>query len=391
MTISACIIACDEAPNLPDCLASVAFCEEILVVDSGSRDATVAIARAAGARVIEHRWEGYAAQRNVGLDNAAGDWVLEVDADERISEPLRTEIEAFVVDPPPGVHLAGLPLREVLVGRRLGPSAKYPKYRHRLLRRGSYRHDEGRTVHEGFIPVGPVHPFDGELVHLLASSWREAWSDCWRYARLEAGQLHARRTPSTIVKGALLRPAAKVVYRVAVDGGWRDGWAGLIKIGLDSATDTIVWSRFALGLRGGERGRSGVEDGDHYGARRSHAGSLHVVAVASRAATATSAARWLRTAAEGGADVALLAPVAALGRVRTRPFGHIGPLTLIRALEAEAQLRSLDAVVPFDRRAALLLRLVPAGLRGHERGISADSDPAALPWDASARRQSISA
>src|SRR6202050_3277869 len=90
-SVSACIIAKDEQHHLPECLASVAFCREIVLVDSGSRDATRELARAAGAVVVEQPWLGFAAQRNVALDHASGDWVLEVDADERVSGGLREE------------------------------------------------------------------------------------------------------------------------------------------------------------------------------------------------------------------------------------------------------------------------------------------------------------
>src|ERR1700684_4246437 len=119
-TISACIITRDEASSLPDCLASVAFCDEIVVVDSGSLDATTAIARGAGALVVDQPWLGFAAQRNVALDHASGAWVLEVDADERVSPELRAEILRFLADVPAGVDLGALPRREILVGHRLG-------------------------------------------------------------------------------------------------------------------------------------------------------------------------------------------------------------------------------------------------------------------------------
>jgi glycosyltransferase involved in cell wall biosynthesis len=390
VTITACIIARDEAQSLPDCLASVSFCKEIVLVDAGSTDATVEIARAAGARVVEHPWRGFAAQRNVALDHAHGEWVLEIDADERISGPLRAEIEAFLADPPPDVELAGLPSREVFLGRTLGPSAKYPKYRHRLLRRGAYRHDERRTVHEGLVPEGRVHPFEGDLIHLLATSWGEACSDAWRYARLEVGQMRAPRTPATIVRGAILRPGVKFLYRLTIDGGWRDGWAGAAKIALDCATDSLVWTRYLFGRRGSERGDSGVEVGRHYGAWRARRGSVRVIAVAAGAAESATAARWLEGAASGGADVALIAPdPTPESDVRVRRIDRMGALTLIRALDAEEQLRTIDAVVAFGRRARLMLHFVPPGLRGHMGDLSSDTDPAALAWDASARREAV--
>lgn len=381
-TLSACIIARDEAGNLPDCLASVAFCDEIVVVDSGSSDATVEIARAAGTLVVAQPWLGFAAQRNVALDHASCEWVLEIDADERVSAELRREIERFLAHPPDGVDLAGLPLREIFLGRALGSSAKYPKYRHRLLRRGAYRHDEARTVHEGFIPEDVVQPFEGDLIHLLATTWSEAIGDAWRYARLEAGQLHGRRSPAAWVSGALVRPAAKLLYRLAIDGGWRDGWQGLARISLDCATDTAVWTRQLLGRRGSERGRSGVAGSAHYGSRRLRRGRVRVVGVAPDAGTAAAAERWLMSARAAGADVALIGacPVAAQGTIRVRSLRRLGLLALIRALDAEDQLRPIDTVVAFGWRSRMLLRGVPPGLRGELSDITQETDPETVSW-----------
>jgi glycosyltransferase involved in cell wall biosynthesis len=375
-TISACIIARDEAEQLSECLASVAFCDEIVLVDSGSTDATVDIAHAAGARVVEQPWLGFAAQRNVALDHARGEWVLEVDADERVSPRLRAEIEAFLAAPPPDVDLGGLPRRNFFLGRALGPSAKYPQYSHRLLRRNAHRHDEARTVHEGLVPHGAVHPFAGDLLHLLARSWSEAVGDAWRYARLEAGQMQAERSLPAFLTGAVARPSAKLAYRIAVDGGWRDGWRGLTKIALDCATDSVVWTRHLLNRRGSERGHSGVVEDTHYGSRKFRQGNLRILGVATDPRAAARAGDWLAAAAQSGADATLLgAPVAPPPGVRVHPVAHLGPLALIRALDAEEQLRPLDAVVAFDWRARLLLHAVPPGLRGCLPRLTPQADP----------------
>jgi len=381
--LSACIIAQNEARDLPECLASVAFCQEIVLVDSGSTDATIEIARAAGALVVQQPWLGFAAQRNVALDRASGDWVLEIDADERVSASLRAEIERFLVSPPLGVDLGGLPLRDIFLGRPLGPSAKYPKYRHRLLHRGAHRHDEARTVHEGIVPLGAVHPFEGDLLHMLAASWGEALGDTWRYARLEAAQMQTRGSLGAFLKGALVRPAVKLVYRVAVDGGWRDGWRGLVKIALDCATDTVVWTRHLLGRHGSEQGHSGVAGGDHYGSRKFRQGNLRVVGIAAGPRAAERGGKWLAGARAGGADVALIAGTPDDGAgVRVRPVTHLGPLALIRALDAEEQLRPFDAVVAFGGRARLLLRIVPPGLRGYMPHVTQETDPLTISWSA---------
>lgn len=381
--LSACVIAKDEEAELPGCLASVAFCDEVVVVDSGSTDRTVAIAQAAGARVVEHPWLGFAAQRNVALDHARGEWVLEIDADERVSAALREEVQGLLACVPAGVDLVGLPRRELLVGHALGPAAKFPNYCHRLLRRGRYRHDERRTVHEGLVPHGPVHPCAGELTHHFATSWRGCLADAWRYAKLEADQMTAPRTPRAVLLGAVARPVAKLGYRLVVDGGWRDGAHGAAKIAIDCGTDSAVWMRHALRSGRGE-GRSGAAPDEHYGARRWPRGEPHVVLVAPGPAAAKAAEAWAATANDF--DVALVTDALTAGSVRVRPLGGSGPIALIRALDAEEQLRTIDAVVPVGRRARRMGRLVPAALRGLLELPEQLPDPARLQADVLAAR-----
>ena len=98
-TISACLIVLNEEQLLPEALASVDFCDEIVVVDSGSTDATVEIARKASATVIENLWRGFGAQRNLAIDKARGDWILELDADERVTPELKRSLEDFLASP----------------------------------------------------------------------------------------------------------------------------------------------------------------------------------------------------------------------------------------------------------------------------------------------------
>jgi Glycosyl transferase family 2 len=360
-TLSACIIARDEESRLPDCLASVAFCDDLVVVDGGSRDATVTLARTAGAKVVEQRWLGFAAQRNVALDHATGDWVLEIDADERVSPKLRAEIQRFLEAPPENVDIGGLPIRQRFLGAPLGPSAKYPDYRHRLVRRGAYRHDERRTVHEGLWPHGPVQPFSGDLEHLLAGTFGEAVRDAWAYARAESAQLPPAAGARAYAEGILMRPPAKLAYRLLVGGGWRDGWRGVLRIGLEALSDALVWCR-AL-ARGRVSSAAPAPDAGHFSSVE-RAGPARLVGVAAGGG-AHALAAWLRRAAGGGADVVLVTdtPDAGAG-VRVHRLPRLGPLYLARALEAEHQLRPIDALVPAGAADRRRLTLVPAALRG---------------------------
>jgi glycosyltransferase involved in cell wall biosynthesis len=357
--ISACLIVQDEQERLPAALASLSFCDELVVVDGGSRDRTVEFAREAGASVIESPWPGYAIQRNVALDAATGDWVLEIDADERISPRLRASIEALLTDPP-AMDVAIFALRNEFLGGPLGPSAKYPTYRARLFRRGAYRHDEARAVHEGIELRERPAILDGDLEHILAASLREALVDAWRYARLESAHVPPPGSPLGYLKGIVLRPAVKFAYRMIVDGGWRDGWRGALKISLDAGSDALVWALVLAG-RGAHAGASGPADA-HFGRR--YVGPAKVVAVASGAGAQQAALSRLADLRARGADVALISdqPSGTAG-VPSQTVSHLGPLPLIRALEAELQVRPIDAVIAFGRRAELVLRLVPADFR----------------------------
>lgn len=366
-TVSACVIAKDEEERLPACLESLGFCDEVVVVDSGSRDRTREIAAAAGARVIENRWPGFAAQRNVALDHASGTWVLEIDADERVSAALASEIRAMLADPPNGVRMGAIPMRDVFMGAALGPAIRYPRYRHRFFRRGAYRHDESRTVHEGLWPDGPVVPFDGELMHLLASSWREALRDAHAYARLEGTQ-RSRPGAAEALTGIFLRPTVKLAYRVLLYGAWRDGWRGLAKVWLECAADSLGT---VYRLRGGVEGGVGG-----FGQEPPRLGPVRIVGIALSEAGGARVAPWLERAAAAGADVSLIGAEPLGGTsVRRRPLAGPPPGALVRALDAEDQLRPVDALLPAGFRERLRLKLAPGALRGAVAPLSSSSAP----------------
>jgi glycosyltransferase involved in cell wall biosynthesis len=369
-TVCACIIARNEEQRLPAALASVAFCDELVVVDSGSRDRTMELARAAGARVIEHPWRGFGAQRNVALDAATSGWILEIDADERVTPRLRAEIEDFLADPPAGVHICAVPCRDLFLGERLGPSSKYPKYRLRLFRRGVYRHDETLAVHEGLWAWGPTRAFEGDLEHVLADTLPEAIRDAAAYARLEARQLGGAPGPGARIRGILLRPLAKFAYRLLVDGGWRDGWRGLAKIGLDCWADALVWV-FA-------RGDAAKPAPAHYAQERVRRGPVRLLVIASGDHNRLGVARWLMGAQAAGADVGLVtdAPPDASHGLHLRELERLTPLRLIRALDAEFQLRGVDALVPWGPRERRLARLLPPDLRAPFPFVDPSTDPA---------------
>jgi glycosyltransferase involved in cell wall biosynthesis len=162
--LSAVLIAQDEEKTIGDALASVAFCDEVVVVDSGSRDGTRAIAEAAGARVIVNApWPGFVAQRDFATRAACHDWVLPLDADERVGAALREEIEALRRR---GFGAAGYRIPRVAwyLGRWIRGTDWYPDWQVRLFdrTRGGW---QGDLVHESFAVRGAVGRLRGDLEH----------------------------------------------------------------------------------------------------------------------------------------------------------------------------------------------------------------------------------
>jgi (heptosyl)LPS beta-1,4-glucosyltransferase len=356
-TLTVCTIVHNEERRLPAALASVAdIADEIVVVDSGSSDHTVEIATAAGARVIEHGWPGFARQRNVALDAARGDWVLELDADERVTAQLAAEINAFLaLPPPPEVRIGLLPMRHHYLGRVLGPAGRYPFYRPRLVRRGAYRHDESRPVHERLEPLEAPWVFAADLEHELAGDLVEAVSDTWTYAQLSA-RLIDSVTGRDLVVGVIGRPIVKFLFAALVLGGIRDGLAGLSRIALECAGDASTWI-FAR-RRGSTRRR---QRSGHFGRRSDARGPAHLLAIGDPRPHWP----WLRAAVDAGALVSLVCAEAHARprltggeRLRVRTTSG-GPAELLRMADAEAQICPVTARVALDRAGALILRLVP--------------------------------
>lgn len=163
MTLSVAIIAKNEAHNLPDCLASVQWADEIVVVDSGSTDDTVAIATRMGARVIQTAdWPGFGPQKNRALQATTCDWVLTIDADERVTPALRAAMEQAMQAG--GQHAYASPRLTYFLGQPVRHCGWYPDPAVRLFRRGRARFSD-HLVHEGLLVDDPVTMLEADLLH----------------------------------------------------------------------------------------------------------------------------------------------------------------------------------------------------------------------------------
>ncbi len=222
---SASVICKNEEHNIEDCLRSVSWCDEIVVVDSGSTDRTVDLARKHTPHVVFHEWPGYVAQKNFALDRATGEWVICLDADERCTPELRAAIEREV---PAAGPAAGFEVRRHVkyLGRWINHGGWYPDWKLRVVRKGRARW-EGTDPHDKLVPDGPVRKLDADLVHYTYRDFAHQiriinhFSDVVVAERLKEG-----RRPSLFK--ALFHPPVKFLECYVWKLGFLDGFPGLV-------------------------------------------------------------------------------------------------------------------------------------------------------------------
>ncbi|MDB5896975.1 MAG: glycosyltransferase involved in cell wall biosis [Ramlibacter sp.] len=204
--LSAIIITRNEQARIADCLASLSFCGEIILVDSASTDATPDLARAAGAQVHHTAdWPGFGAQKNRALSLATRPWVLSIDADERVTPGLRDEILAVVRAQKPGADAWDMPRRSSYCGQYMAHSGWYPDRVTRLFRRGSARFSDD-VVHERLLTDGRPGHLRHDLLHDTADDFSTVLQKLDRYSTAGAERMYAqgrRASPGTAVAHGL--------------------------------------------------------------------------------------------------------------------------------------------------------------------------------------------
>jgi len=226
--LSVTIITRDAARLLEPCLKSAAFADEIVVVDSGSTDGTVELARAHGAKVVQAEWRGFGPQKQLAVEAAAHDWVLCLDADERVSDPLRESLLAAMRAPRGLVY--AVPRRNRFLGRWLRHGEGYPDWCVRLFDRRHARWSDD-PVHERVVSDAPVHRLPGDLLHESAESLERYLEKQNRYTSLQAERLHAEGRSAGAAR-LLLAPLARFIKFYVLRLGFLDGVPGLVHVSI---------------------------------------------------------------------------------------------------------------------------------------------------------------
>jgi len=224
MKISATIITFNEQARIARAIESLRCTDEVIVVDSGSVDRTVEIARKLGARVIEHPWEGFAKQKNVAAEAASHDWIFSIDADESLSEALEGEIWQLKKSGP-RYDAYTMPRLARYLGRWIFHSGWYPDRKIRLYNRNKGRW-AGDYVHESVQVEGSVGHLEANLLHYTCDSLSEHLETMNRYTTLAAEQLVAGGV-QVGWRHLLLDPPWAFVRAYFLKRGFLDGTEGL--------------------------------------------------------------------------------------------------------------------------------------------------------------------
>lgn len=225
MKLAAIILTRNEATHIVACIESVRFADDILVLDSFSEDDTVALARAAGVRVMQRPFQDYASQRNAALDSVKGicDWVLFVDADERVTPELAEEVRSVIIMS--GYDGWRIPRHNYIFGRLTRGAGWYPDYQTRLLKVGSAHYDPTRKVHELVILNGREGTLTHHLLHYNYRDHHHFSEKQRRYSAYDANimyQAGIRPKPHNYI----LQPLRQFWWRFITLKGYKDGLHG---------------------------------------------------------------------------------------------------------------------------------------------------------------------
>lgn len=237
--LSVAIITLNAASQLEDCLKSARFADEIVVVDSGSSDGTPALAERYGARVIQQDWLGFGPQKQFAVDAATHDWVLCLDADERVSPALQASIETALQQPSGAAFR--FPRCNRFLGRYLKHGEGYPDWSLRLFDRRQARWSND-AVHEKVETTAAIGQLSGDLLHDSAESLASYLTKQNRYTTLAADMALAAGKRASVGRIAF-SPLVRFIKFYFIRQGFRDGLPGLIHIAIGCFNSFIKYSK----------------------------------------------------------------------------------------------------------------------------------------------------
>lgn len=222
--LSVTIITLNEEKNIRDALESIKWADEIVVIDSGSNDRTIDICKEYTEKVFYNLWPGYTAQKNFAVDKAAYQWILSIDADERVTPRLAKEIQEVLQYPKADAY--AMPRHVFYLGKWIDHSGWYPDYKVRLFRKDKAKW-EGINLHEVIIVSGKVCYLKGDLNHYTYKDISYHVNTINNYTTISAGE-YLKLDKKANLWNIVLRPAATFFKKYFLKQGFRDGFPGFV-------------------------------------------------------------------------------------------------------------------------------------------------------------------
>jgi len=229
-TLSAVLIVKNEESKLESCLQALTWVDEIIVIDSLSTDRTLEIAKQYTAKVFQRPFDNFANQKNYGIEQATGDWILSIDADEKVSVELQKSIQKVIGE---DGSLDGYRVvrKNIIFGKSLKFAGQGSERLLRLFRRGKGRLEQ--PIHEEVVLEGPIGEIDGELIHDSIRTLEDYFRKLHLYTDYEAQFMHDKGIAPTFY-GLYIKPVFRFVYHYIIRLGFLDGYPGFLYHGLSS-------------------------------------------------------------------------------------------------------------------------------------------------------------
>jgi glycosyltransferase involved in cell wall biosynthesis len=240
--ISSIVITYNEADNIAECLESLKWCDEIIVVDSNSTDKTREIAKKFAPNIIITEDKSYGQKRNIGIDKSSGEWILWLDADERITDNLRGEIINIINNQAAGVDAYLINRKSFFINRFIRHSGWSPDYTLRLFKKSSGILSNEATVHEKMIYAGKTAKLKNLILHYTDKSFEHYIKKLNNYTTLSAKQLFDNNKKASFFD-IIFRPVFTFFKMYFLKLGFLDGYMGLVLCTLSSLHVLIKYSK----------------------------------------------------------------------------------------------------------------------------------------------------
>lgn len=237
--LSVLIITFNEEGNIRDCLESVKWADEIIVVDAESTDSTVEIAKNYTDKIFIRKWEGYSSQRKFSLEKATYDWILSIDADERVTDELKDEIKNILLNES-DVNGYYIPRRNYFLDKVIKSCFWYPDYQLRLFRK-KFAYIKERKVHEAFEVFGKTDYLNSDLIHLTHRNLQTAFEKINRYSSYQAEEkINDKKVK---LNDLILHPLSAFLNHFISRKGYKDGIYGLMVSLIHMMTNMMTYMK----------------------------------------------------------------------------------------------------------------------------------------------------